>query len=246
MGHDPLVFQMRNHEPDLCELAVSETQGGDETLVPLNVEATFGPANIHTDRVSIRFAIRKAFIKISVENGEISRKTKLANSQRENVVRVETEHSATTDASSEKELNGSLGLFGGGLRAGIGTRANARRAASKAQIETFEQHVERILALPGGKWQIQEVRSRYLIGRYLGDENICDLQIDRDNGLIQVEAYFDINDLVVLDCVDSSGGKSRPISDAQVRAVAEALVKRDLRKNGSEFTISDASIFTTP
>lgn len=242
MADQPTEFAIRNHEPELCELDVSETQGGDESLIPLNIEVTFGPAQIHTDRVSIKFAITKAIVRVNVENGEIARKTKFGNNQRENVVNVGKEFGAELGVGSEQERTGSLGLFGGGVRAGVGTRAQARRAARKSQTEIFDQKLERVLALPDGKWQVQEVRGSCLMGRYLGDENICDLQIDREFGMVHVEVFFDINDLIVLSCVDATGGTARPINDAQVRAVSEALVKRDLRRTGSEFTVSDASI----
>lgn len=235
-------FRNENYIPDLCEIVATETQGGSEFVLPLNVEVQFGHASIDTEGVSISYAIKKACLKVDVQNGEIVRRTKFANDQKPHSVQLSIAHDAEVKSEGNVSVKGMFGWAAEGVSAQLGGGVDQRKAVHKSQQEAFTEIFERVQSLPGGRWEIQEVRGKYLRGRYLGVENVCDLEIDRDGGLVAIDVSFCVSDLVILNCARITKKGPVPINDKAVRSVIDALVKKDLRRIGAEFVISHAAL----
>ena len=227
---DRVKFNLESYEPELCDLDVEETQGGSDTLLPLNVSLTFGFSKILSERVEVTFGIKRAYVKICVEGGEIDNSSRLANRQKPMQVQYDLRHEAELSSGKKVGAGAVVGVSSVGAKAEL--RANAEKGvlARKIQSESYASIHDRVLALPNGRWKIQEIRGGLLEGKYLGDDNICDIIIDKNQGDVVTEICFSVSDIIVIDCCEINTGRLLPNKDRQVRAVIEVLLKKEIQQ----------------
>ncbi|WBQ11463.1 hypothetical protein L2D01_06695 [Hyphomonadaceae bacterium ML37] len=239
-----LNFLSENAVPELAELSATESQGGQDDLIPLNVELLFGPAQIITERSVFRIALKKAYIRIISAGGTIVSSSRYANDQKQQVVEVETTDTAALQKGSDFSVQGTLALPAPAqpLPASISSNFGSKRIARRQTEENYRKIIERVRALPGSRWIIQETRGGFLEGRYLGVDNICDIKCDRDLVDLEITLFFDVKDITIIGCHKVTGSTPKPINDKSIIAVSEALIKQALARNGAEITISEARI----
>ena len=189
-----------NPLPICAGLELSTPQGGDdEKGLWLNAELIFGSEPIADEEVSLRLGVKAGFLKLDLEGCTAVLQTLYAMlDQPASIAREVREEERRHDTlKAEGGASGKLqaGPAGVGGEASLSAGGSRGRTHERTVTSTLEGKTEtRKVTARGTRsapvWEIAEVAGQRLDGRYLGQENLCQLATDQEQQGYSVTARF--------------------------------------------------------
>jgi len=217
-------------------LELSAPQGGDaENGLWLNAELIFGCEPIGDDEVNLRLGVKAGFLKLDLEGCTAVLQTLYAMlDQPASIARETREEERRHDTlKAEGGVGGKLkaGAAGVAGEASLGAAAAKGRTHERTVTSTLEGKTEtRKVTVRGTRsapaWEIAEVDGKRLDGRYLGQENLCQLAADGAQQSYSASARFVCRkrDLEL----DIDPGPRWPLISRNKEALALALIAKSL------------------
>ena len=170
-------------------LELSAPQGGDaENGLWLNAELIFGSEPIVNEEVSFRLGVKAGFLKLDLDGCTAVLQTLYAMlDQPASIARETREEERRHDRLEAEGGAGAMleaGAEGVSGKAKLGARAAGGRTHERTVTTTHEGKAETRKVTARGtrsapSWEIAETAGQRLDGRYLGQENLCQLAADQ-------------------------------------------------------------------
>ena len=228
-----------NPLPICAGLELSTPQGGGaENGLWLNDELIFGCEPIGDEEVNLRLGVKAGFLRLDLEGCTAVLQTLYAMLDQpasiEREVREEERRHDTLKAEGGASGKVQAGAAGVGGEASLGAGGSRGRTHERTVTSTLEGKTEtRKVTARGTRsapaWEINEVAGQRLDGRYLGQENLCQLAAHQEQQDLSVTARFVCRkrDLEL----DIDPGARWPLVSRNKQALALALIAKQLGRD---------------
>ena len=229
-GHDAEHW---NPLPICAGLELSAPQGSDEgNSLWLNAELIFGCEPISDEEVSLRLGVKAGFLKLDLEGCTAVLQTLYAMLDQPSIARETREEERRHDMLEAKagaggKLQAGAGGVVGEAKLGAGAskgRTHERTVTSTLEGKTETRKVTARATRSAPSWEIAEPDGTRLDGRYLGQENLCELSFDRDSYSATARFVCRKRDLDL----DIDPGPRWPLVSRNKEALALALIGKKL------------------
>jgi hypothetical protein len=228
-----------NPLPICAGLELSAPQGGDdEKGLWLNAELIFGCEPITDQEVSLRLGVKAGFLKLDLEGCAAVLQTLYAMLDQPASIARETREEERKHDTLQAQGGAGVELLAdpegvsGKAKANIGGsrgRTHERTVTSTLEGKTETRKVTARGTRSAPAWEIAEVDGKRLDGRYLGQENLCQLAADQDPHGYSATARF-VCRKRDLD-LDIDPGPRWPLISRNKEALALALIAKSLGRD---------------
>lgn len=236
--------QTQNELKSLVEIECAAVQGSDESRLALNLVVRCGEHEIFSDRYQAVCGVSECRVKITYENLEITKNTRLQDGQAPHQIEFLRENSEADFASTQTTLEARALA---NLSKGIGGEGRAKFESRRFRKNTTAESVGgikyRVRALSADLWSLAEVNGGVLEGRIIGDDNICDLSKTNDKiGKVYVDLFVRPDWIVLKELYKIDDGSSVRITNGNKAKIIEILIKKAIGRIGANITLSQSKI----
>jgi hypothetical protein len=236
----PLVFRSSttNECPSLLEVELFAPQGASERDFILGAEVRFGSMTLSSSdwSRSVEFGLSSAILKLKLVGCGITP----GSSRFGDRLPVGTVTSMKTEKTKKNALSGKIGSSvevgvsakgpKGSFAVGGGAQTTAAVNTTSTETQTIKLRDDPVISLSGNRWRFTAIHSEYMQSRYLGDETLCNIQLNSEKVRVEGHLSFFPKDLFLIDSEDDG----RQLMDIFRRApnrsaIAKVLLAKHLR-----------------
>ncbi|MEN0651669.1 MULTISPECIES: hypothetical protein [Hyphobacterium] len=236
--------QTQNELKSLVEIECAAVQGSDESRLALNLVVRCGEHEIFSDRYQAVCGVSECRVKITYENLEIAKNTRLQDGQAPHQIDYLSEISKTEFAGTQTHVEARALAS---ASKGIGAEGRAKWESKSFRKNRTNESVSgikyRVRALSADLWSLAEVTGGVLEGRIIGDDNICDLaKTDDKLGEIYVDLFVRPDWIVLKELYKIDDGSSVRITNGNKAKIIEILIKKAIGRIGANITLSQSRL----
>jgi hypothetical protein len=225
----------KNNFERLAELLIDiPSQTKTDKSFAVNAEVRFGAMHINGEKISFDVCLRQAYLQLNLNDCTIVRGSRFADSDAEKLKRAQQ----TAKIKSTSKLAGELTISkepAASLTAGATGEAESEKTTSQSLLT--------VQALAGTVWRITEHDATgSLQGKFLGDENLCNLNHEDIPFSVNATLYCFPSDMKIDNVFDKTKGELLSKIMPLKKKCIEIFIAKAIRKRDEEIHLSESNV----
>ncbi len=238
MPHPDYLYEIENTEPRLVELEVDAGQGSGPTTAIALCDVRFSRARLEFSSYTVYAAITHAEIKVlSIPQGRI--RNRFGDDLAERDSELSSINSAAKTANKSRWADVKLGgsTSGANIRGSVGLKGSQSTSDESQKSLTVATKIPLVRARGDGMWGLATFDSTIpLEGRFIGFNELCSIESDRDIVEIEISIVVPKSNIVVEKVTDNHSGQSVNLDKGR-STLLRALIARKLAGSGDAITM---------